>query len=153
MASSPDQLVFKIRATAKKFQPGSRELNEAFTRIGLKISADAKLNVRRLGKIDTGRLINSLRYEFFRKDQVQGVSIGSFGVPYAAIHEFGGPFTDQMRKAMFASLARRGRLGAKKPGTPTIVGNQFLAKPYLRPALKSNIKFVTDTLATALGIK
>lgn len=110
------------------------------------------MNLRRKGMIDTGRLINSVRYEIYTKGQSVGVNIGSFGTPYAAIHEFGGEFTNEMRRAMFASLRDRGRLKSNYQPKGVIRDNYIQPRPYLRPAMRSSQNFTVKILAKAMGI-
>ena len=130
------ELERRIQQRLRRFEPDDPRLRETLLRIGLVLESEAKLNVRRQGIIDTGRLLNSIRAEFYRKRTSAGVLVGSFGVPYAAMHEFGGPFTDVQRRAMFAALRDRGKLGpVREPGKGVIQGNRFVARPYLRPSL------------------
>jgi phage gpG-like protein len=146
----PSDLVTRLAARFKPLRNDSPELYEAFERIGMLITAKAKMNVRRYGMIDTGRLINSLRYETYKTTDSLGMKVGSFGTPYAAIHEFGGPFTEQMRRAMFADLGRRGRL--KKGGGKGVIRNNYIPpRPYLMPAVNSSRGFIVSTLRKALG--
>jgi phage gpG-like protein len=144
-------LVSRLAARFEPLRRDSPHLYEAFTRIGMLVSAKAKMNVRRYGMIDTGRLVNSLRYQIHKTDSGLGVKIGSFGVPYAAIHEFGGPFTEQMRRAMFAELARRGRRGQGK-NKGVIRDNYIRKRPYLRPAVNSSRPFMVSILRKVLGV-
>jgi len=66
------------------------EKRKVFTEIGVGLAARMKKNYLASGlRIRTGNLINSLRWELFASKGIEGVSVGSFGVPYAAIHEFG----------------------------------------------------------------
>lgn len=142
-------LEIRIKKHLEKYGPDSPELKEALIRIGLLLENEAKLNARRQGIVDTGRLINSIRSEFFRTKTSAGIRFGSFGVPYAAMHEFGGPFTDRQRRAMFASLRDRGKLGpVRQPGKGIIQGNRFTARPYLRPSLVKNAPRIRDILAS-----
>ena len=131
------ELERRIRSRLSRFDPESPELKAALMRIGILIESQAKINLRRAGIIDTGRLINSIRHELYTKGTKVGVRAGSFGVPYAALHEFGGPFTDRQRRAMFASLRDRGKLGPKsaKVDKNVIEGGRFRARPYLGPAV------------------
>ncbi len=134
-----DELDRRIKAKLRRVEPGSLEMKEALIRIGLLLESEAKLNIRRKGVVDTGRLFNSIRYELYRERDISGVKVGSFGVPYAAMHEFGGAFTDAQRRAMFAALRDRGKLGpVRKPGKGIIQGNHFTARPYLRPAVEKH---------------
>ncbi len=149
ITSNINELIARLQVRVTESAPNSPKLKEALTRIGLYVTASAKIEARRQGIIDSGRLINSLRYEFFQIGEVQGIHVGSFGVPYAAIHEFGGTFTDAMRKAMFANIAKRGRKG--KPSKNIIVGNRFKARPYLRPSIVKSRLFIIDTLRAAFN--
>lgn len=143
MASFPivklgDILEARILKRMRSLRAGSPELKEALLRIGLLIETEAKQNIRRKGIIDTGRLLNSIRTEYFEQGSRVGIRVGSFGVPYAAQHEFGGPFTDPQRKAMFAAMRDRGKLGpVRQPGKGIIVGGRFTARPYLKPAVEA----------------
>lgn len=66
------------------------ERRKAFIEIGVGLSARMKKNYLATGlRIRTGNLINSIGWELFSRADGEGVSVGSFGVPYAAIHEFG----------------------------------------------------------------
>jgi phage gpG-like protein len=131
------ELERRIQARLSRYSPDSPELKAALFRIAILIESQAKINIRRAGIIDTGRLVNSIRHEFYRDQDKVGVRVGSFGVPYAALHEFGGQFSDRQRRAMFASLRDRGKLGPKsvKVDKNVIEGNTFRGRPYLGPAV------------------
>ena len=57
--------------------------------------------------VDRGHLINSLRWEMFHLGNTYGVFVGSFGIKYAAMNEFGGVVTEQQRRAMMAAISKR----------------------------------------------
>lgn len=145
-----DSLIARLSLQVSALAPESPQLKEALTRIGSYVAALAKVEARRQGIIDSGRLINSIRYEFFKSGTRTGILVGSFNVKYAALHEFGGVFTDQMRKAMFAAMRRSGRA---RPGVTknVIKGGHFRARPYLRPAILKSNAFTLDTLRAALS--
>lgn len=132
----------------KRYQPDDPAFREAMLRIGFLLEAQAKLNIRSKGIIDTGRLLNSIQTRFYKRDTKVGVNVGSFGVPYAALHEFGGPFTDRQRRAMFASLRERGRLGKGRlgPDKGVIQGGRFMGRPYLKPALAQHTGRILDII-------
>lgn len=141
------ELERRIARRIRKFQPDSPELREAMLRIGFLVETQAKINLRRHGAIDTGRLLNSIRSEFYQMGSKVGVRVGSFGVPYASLHEFGGPFTDRQRRAMFASLRDRGKLGpGRRVSKGVVQGNRFMARPYLRPAILTHKKRILDII-------
>jgi len=146
--SNVREIILKLRNKTAELAPNSPNLRAALERIGFYVAALAKMEARRQGIWDTGRLINSIRHEFFRKGTVVGVMIGSFNVKYAAMHEFGGQFTDRMRRAMFAAMNRRG--GRQRASKGVISGGRFKARPYLRPAFAKSRLFVIDTLRAAV---
>jgi len=141
-----DALEQRILTRMRRYEPRSPELKAALMRIGFLIEAEAKLNIRRKGIIDTGALLNSIRFEFFANNDKAGIRVGSFGNPYAAINEFGGPFTDRQRRAMFAALRDRGKLKRGFVGKGIIQGNRWKERPYLRPAVRSNEKRIIKIL-------
>ncbi len=83
MANNASFVIARMNVLAKNVGAGSPGIQNAMLRIAMMIIAKAKINVRRHRMVDTGRLINSLRWEFYRQGDTQGVYIGSFGVKYA----------------------------------------------------------------------
>ncbi len=129
--------------------PSSQVVREAMTRIGLQISAYAKVFIRKNRAIDRGGLINSIGYELFSDGQKAGIRIGSFGVKYAAMNEYGGEVSPRQMRAMFAAMKRRGGPVRKSKNVVTgdgVSGGRWRARPFLRPAVKANRQFVIDTL-------
>jgi phage gpG-like protein len=142
------ELQRRIAARMRRVEPNSAELRETMLRIGFILEAQTKLNIRRQGIIDTGRLFNSIRSEFYQRDSRVGIRVGSFGVPYAALHEFGGPFTDRQRRAMFQSLKDRGKLvrGRRGQDKNVVQGGRFLARPYLMPAVRTHTPRILELI-------
>jgi len=137
----------RIKVRIQKLQPDDPAAREALLRIGLLVESEAKLNVRRRGIVDTGRLMNSIRHEVYQRGSIIGVRVGSFGVPYAAMHEFGGPFTDRQRRAMFAALRDRGKLGPRRGVDKNVIqGGRFMDRPYLRPAVVAHKQRIIDII-------
>ena len=139
-------LILRLKERIQKAQPDSPELRAALTRIGVLVSSQAAINVRRRGLIDTGRLINSIRYEFFKENNVHGVKIGSFGVPYAAIHEFG-----------YKGLVNIRRHTRQTPfGKVSVKAHERFMRipkrPYLTPAVRKHQNTITDVLREALKV-
>lgn len=148
-----DAMIAKIQARVQALRPNGPKMKEALTRIGLYVSSVAKVNVRKQNLIDTGRLINSIRYEFFKDGKDQGVQVGSFNVPYAATHEFG--FRGVQRVPTYTR--RMTKVFGRKLDSPINVSvgahtrkMNIKARPYMRPALKSSQTFIVDTLREAL---
>jgi hypothetical protein len=144
------EIVARLAERIKDFQPESPALRLGLTRIGIGISTIAKLNMRRLGMIDTGNLLNSIAYQFTNENGRYGINIGSYGVPYAAINEFGGPFTDRMRRAMFANI--RKTKGKKSYSNKNVIqGGHWRARPYLGPAVVTFGNSVVDIMREVLS--
>ncbi len=152
--SNINKLISKLDQRNKALQPNSQELQEIFYRIGLRVTTQAKLNIRRHGMINTGKLFNSIRWEWFSNGKISGIQIGSFGVPYAAINEFGGPIDRKQLRAMFAN--RVGKFSGSKNVIKFSKGaeiGRWRKRPYLTPAFKDNRQFIINSLAQVLGLK
>lgn len=66
-------------------------IRRALTRVGALIANEMRIQYRKSGlKRQTGRLANSLDYRIVADGKNTILEVGSFGVPYAAVHEFGG---------------------------------------------------------------
>lgn len=148
----------KLRALYERMGPDSPAARAALHRAGMLITNQAKLNIRRHGLIDTGRLINSLRWEFFRGDDGrQGIRVGSFGVPYAAIWEFGhnGPVPVRSHNRLvtqaFGKPLATPVISTVRPHSRTV---DRRAKPYLRPAYEQHknkiVRIISEGLAGGL---
>jgi phage gpG-like protein len=154
MKSNVEKLILKLNKMNEAVKPNSPEMQAAFYRIGLRVTTQAKLNIIKLGKVNTGRLLNSLRWEWYSKGDVSGIRIGSFGIPYAGIHEFGGPITRANLRAMFAN--RVGKAKASKGIMVFEKGSEtgyWVKKPFLIPAFKDNRQFIINSLSQVLGLK
>jgi len=106
-----------------------------------------KMNARRGGDppagkaiYDTGNLIKSIRYEHYSSNDIEGVKVGSFGVPYAAVHEFGFHGSVTVREHL--------RLGFKVRQHSRQMN--IRARPYIRPAVTKHTDWILATLAGAI---
>lgn len=140
----------RIKDALRKTQPGSTTITGALQRIGNLIVAAAKINARAKGVFDSGNLINKIRWEYDSTPDKDGILVGVFGVKYAAMNEFGGPFTDRQRRAMFAALRFKGGPGAQPKKAPVIQGNHWRARPYLGPAFRSNKNRILEIMRSAI---
>lgn len=61
----------------------------ALNRIGNLLRNEIILNITQARLIDTGRLRKSINYFYTKTGKTNGIIVGSFNVPYAAVHEFG----------------------------------------------------------------
>jgi len=150
--TSAEVIIARLERHAKQFQGDSRMIAAAFTEIGLLMTNETKLNLRRQGMVDTGFLMNSIGHVFEKTRDGATLKVGSFGVPYAAIHEFGMNVTERMRRGMFATLRATGKLG-KRPSKGVLVGNKFLARPYLIPAFNKHQKRAIKILREAVRLE
>ena len=79
----------RVASRLQRMQPNDSRMTEVLTRIGIMIEREAKLNIRRKKVIDTGSLFNSIRFYVSQQGGKGVVEVGSYGIPYAAVHEFG----------------------------------------------------------------
>jgi phage gpG-like protein len=132
-----DRLARRLEGTL----PGSDAQRAAGHRIGLLLTNLIRLNIRNQRLIDTGRLWNSVSYNI--RNDSEGrliVEAGSYGVPYAAIHEFGFAGSAQVRahervvtrvfgKVLAAPVTQSVSAHTRKMNVP--------ARPFVFPALES----------------
>lgn len=105
----------------------------------------------------SGKLRNSVKVVPARKRggfYEAGIKAGGPGVPYAAIHEYGGrtrPHRIVPRKAKV--LSWRGKSGARRYAhVVNHPGSNIPARPYLRPALEKNLKQLEKQLSVAIEV-
>jgi hypothetical protein len=168
-----EQFITKLQNKTAELSPDSPNLKSAFVQIGLMVVATAKLEARRQRIGDTGRLINSIRYELFthsaalavattsggagsKSGYITGVNIGPFGTHYAKYHEYGADLPPNAVRAMFAAMRQRSQFRPQVAGKGVFTGNaktggHLKARPFMRPALVKNQKFIIDTLRAAVG--
>lgn len=141
------------RMAQRRYNMSSGVLKPALTRIGIRVRNDTVINIRRQHLIDTGNLINSIRYEVFTEQNRAGVVVGSFGVPYAAAHEFG--FHGNVSIRAYQRLMTKVFGNTVDPRKIAIGPHNrrmnIRARPYLRPAVRKNAKFISDTIREALN--
>ncbi len=143
-------IIDKLEKRREQYGPDSPIIKRRLIRAAMIITNQAKINIRRHGLIDTGRLINSLRWEFYRRGDVQGILIGSFGVPYAAFWEFGYHGTQHVRshnrlitrafgRSLDQSVIARVRAHTRR--------RNEIGKPFLRPAYERHKQRIAAILA------
>ena len=142
----------RLRFLSAQSEPTSPAIRAALTRAALLIVNQAKINIRRHGLIDTGRLLNSLRFEFYRPDEGgMGVRIGSFGVPYAAVWE--GLLGTKIPIRGHTRIITKA-FGKSIPATAVAVRAHFRSitpKPFLRPAFEQHKYKVSQIILAGLG--
>lgn len=154
------------------FDKKDPRMREALLRIGFILEAQIKLNIRSQKLIDTGRLINSIR----SKVTNEGLTVGSYGVPYAAIHEFGGEIAARNARYLTIPMSAefKGRsarefsdLFVKRIGNRAYLvrqneggGLQFCymlrervtmpARPFMKPAVEKHKERIIDIIRNLL---
>lgn len=130
--------------------PDDARFKSALFRIAFLLETEIKKNVQKKGIIDTGALLNSIGFQFFRDGELSGVKIGSFGVPYATINEYGGTLSPAQVKEAFARMRqRRGKRNDRGKGILSINSDgsgKFKARPFLRPAVTTQRTRVVSIL-------
>ena len=147
------QTMLRLNEMIKNAQPDSLALRTALTRIGTRLITRAQYNIQRGGDppsgkpiVDTGNLRKSIRYEFFRTSDNFGIKFGSFGVPYAAVHEFG--FRGIVNVKAHTRMVR----GSSEPSNVR-AHSRFMnirARPYLRPAISYQVDDLLQILQEAM---
>jgi phage gpG-like protein len=166
-----DKIISRIKSRIERTQPKNPALLRSLHRVGLLISNQAKLNIRTRKLIDFGHLLNSIFYKI--QDTANGpeLLVGSFGIPYARIHEFGGIIRPVRARALAIPLRKEFRnipprtldlfvlkrggkvfLARKNGGKLDILyvlkdQVRIPARPYLRPALVRHREKILDILA------
>lgn len=140
MSVNNDEVINGLQQyVSTRFAP--QAIRETAVRIGLLLKANMQLANRSVLRIRSGRLIGSLQYRIKQtpKGAVE-IEAGSFGVPYAAIHEFGYEGVMNIR-----SHTRRGRpvrAHARMVNIP--------ARPYVGPAFERSKVRIIDLLRASI---
>jgi hypothetical protein len=144
-------VIEKIKVMRQATDPSSPELKKALTRIGGVLQGTMRMNVVRMKAVDNGGLLNSIQYQI----DDQTLSVGSYGITYAARNEFGGPMTHRQVAAMFYDMRQASKLTSvdkaeKNSAYPVVTIHNGLGywrpRPFIGDALKNKRDFVIRTL-------
>lgn len=137
------EIMSRLKRQIDRFErPMTTDQSRVLFDIANLLEAESKSNLTDEGMVDSGALRLSINasVKTLGPAKYQAAAI-SKGIPYAAIHEFGGDFTWEMHKAMMWTLSKTGKLG-KKGSKGVVLGSSWprylKARPYLRPALVDN---------------
>lgn len=151
ITANTGSLITRLQRRFNRLSPDSPEMRTALTKIGITLTAQTIINIRKNNLIDTGRLINSVRYELFKDSASAGVRVGSFGVPYAAVHEFG--FHGNVLVKPHSRTVSRAFGHAIDPVTFMVgMHNRKMnvrKRPFLAPAVRKHREFVIRTIRQA----
>jgi hypothetical protein len=144
-------LIKAVRVKLGRYDYSDPENKKILNRIGLLLKNQTVLNINKQDVRAEGHLRASINYKIVTSsDGSATVEYGSYGIIYAALHEYGGPFTSAMRRAMFAKFAERDKnsKGPKKPfvNKRLIEGGYMKARPYMRPALVQQHQRILEIL-------
>jgi len=134
------RMLNKLEAMWTAWKPGSPEFKRAFYLIGIRLQGQARHNARSQKIGNTGRLVNSIT--FTPRDR--GIIFGVFGVHYAKYHEYGGRWTDENRKAMFAGMRETGQ--KPRPSKGVVKNGWLTARPFIEPAIEKNRGYIIDQI-------
>jgi hypothetical protein len=141
------ELQSRVRRRLRRYTPENPAMRLAFNEIGILMTAEMRRNIKKKDIRLSNDLWLSIGYNIFKRGKEMGVEVGSRGIPYARINEFGSRnFTPQMRRAMMANLRRSGRLLGPQASKNVIRGNVYRARPYIRPAMKKHRKRIKKIL-------
>jgi hypothetical protein len=149
ISSNATDILLRLEARIKATKPDSEVLAKAFTRVGILIASQTQINIRQKGLIDTGRLLNSVKYELFKEGEISGVRVGSFGVPYASVQEYGFNGTVRAHKRLIRKVFGK---TLKEPKTIDVRAYQLRirGKYFLGEAVQKQSSLVLDILREAL---
>jgi hypothetical protein len=131
--------------------PNGPEFRAGLFRIGTLLRNRAVAHLTRQSAVDEGTLRASISFKIEASNDISRVIVGAFGIKYARMVEHGGAFTDQMRKAMFASFRDRGK--PRRPGKGIISGGWYQARPFIGPAVKESQAEIIGILKDMVGRK
>lgn len=104
-------------------------------RIGNLLVLQTKVNIKRAGLIDTGRLLNSIDYKARSVKSRLRIEFGSYAVRYAAVHEFGfhGMVTIPAHRRTRAGKTHNVRAYTRNMNTNPVTSSGM--DGYIRPSL------------------
>ncbi len=144
-----DRLIKRLAKKRKEMEPNSLEMRTALTRIGTFMQAAIRQNIGRYKIIDSSRLLTSIKYELEQSGDKAILSVGSYGVKYAAMNEFGGPMEPKQVIAMIIELRKKKKSQSKGKGIVTVnkdLTGYWQPRPFMRGAFKQHKGFIIDML-------
>lgn len=151
-------VIEKIKLMRQAADPNSPELKKALTRIGGVLQGTMRMNIIRMKAVGRNSgLLGSIQYHI----DDQTLSVGSYGIPYAARNEYGGPMTHRQVAAMFYYMRKESQLTSvdisqKNAANPVVTVNPidgsgfWRPRPFIGDTLKSKRAFIIRTLKEAV---
>jgi hypothetical protein len=144
---SIETAIARIKRMREATAPDSPQLRQALTRIGVRLAAQIRLNIRKEGIIDQGALFNSIDWKLGTTTDGAFLEVGTYGIKYAAMNEYGGKVSKEQFRAMFAAIRQRHGKD-KRPSKGIIKNGYWRARPFIRPALRENRAYILDIIRT-----
>lgn len=144
MASSFELVITKLLRARDAIKVDSAQAQGFMFRLGARITEAAKREVVRQRVVDSGRLLSSLGFQVQTQGAQINLTVGTAGIRYGRMQEFGGTYSPAQMRAMFASFRERGLGG--RPGKHVMVGTRLPPRPYLGPAFTA----MTQTIGADL---
>lgn len=148
-------VIEKIKVMRQANDPNSPEIKKALTQIGGVLQGRMRDNIIRMKAVDGSYLLNSIQYNLDENI----LSVGSYGIPYAARNEYGGPMSHRQVAAMFYYMRKAGKFSKvekaeKNRGKPVVTVNpdgsgQWRARPFIGNALRDKRKFIIRVIKEA----
>lgn len=144
-------VVARLQEQLKAFSTDNVKVKTALVKLGIMIQTETKLNIRRQGLIDTGRLLNSIQFFVEQSNTSAILRVGSYGVPYAAVHEFGfkGNVTVRAHPRHISKVFGRNVAPHETNVRSYSRRMNIKERPYLRPAVETYRSTVVDLLREA----
>lgn len=158
---SIESVITRINRMKAMSDPQSPQVRQALIRIGTVLQAQIRLNIDRYNvRGNTGYLRQSIAYQLEQSGTAAFLSVGSYGIKYAAQNEFGGAMSRAQVRRMFVELRTQGKLnksargrGGKGVVTVNADGTGYWRpRPFLRDALLSQADFIRETIRS-IGVE
>lgn len=130
----------EVNAMMQKLLEAGQSGTHALVQGGAVVEAHAKMNAEGHGLHKTGNLVNSI--QIYDKKPYE-IMVGSRGVIYAAIHEFGGEILPKRAKFLHWVDKNGKDVFAKRVKMPM--------RPYLRPAFDENREAIKAAIANDIA--
>lgn len=143
-----EMLIDRISNMNKKYSPQSPQIRAALTRIGTVLASEMVYHAKNQDIKDTGTLIRGINYKIEQSGNTAFVTVGPFGVKYAARNEFGGAMSRREVGRMFSELRKRsGYSKVPRPSKGIVTVNPdgtgyWYPRPFVFRALKEKQTFI-----------
>lgn len=155
-------LIRQIQKRIFSMMPNDKKMRKALFFAGTQILNQTKINIRTpsltgSGKlkplIDRGFLRNSIQMLVLKANENGGeLAVGSFGIPYARLHEYGyqGPFQIPAHQRRITQDFGR-KIDPKVVNVKAHIANRrYPPRPYLTPAFEVSREYVNRVIRTVL---